>query len=362
MIRYLRAKEFPLISVLVLAGLGVALPLLSAHPRLVENAYTHFLYANLTKGMTAFAGAFTFSVSEIALYASILGLLLLLAAAIVQKKWRHMLALATRSMALAATWFYLGWGCNYFRLPLAEQLQLQSGSASSDSSALRDDLLWSLTAANAVWREIPAWDLVRLDEEIERSYRLVCDTLGIALMPGERRPKFLLFPGLFNYTLTSGMFGPFFHEVHLNSGLLPVEIPFVLAHEKAHQMGFAREAEANFLAALVCWMSPDSAVQYSGHFSILGHFWIRAALMNGSETLLEELRPEVRADFTAVRQRLQRYQGAVSEISHRSYDAYLRANRVAGGMQNYNDVVDLIMRWRRQLLTKNHSAGENVVR
>ena len=165
-------------------------------------------------------------------------------------------------------------------------------------------------------------------------------------MPGKRPPKLLLFRGLFDYTLTSGMFGPFFHEVHLNAELLPVELPFVLAHEKAHQMGFAREAEADFLAALACWMSADSAVQYSGYFSVLGHFWPRAAGFADHDSLRERIRPEVRADFAAVRQRYQKYQGAIADISHKSYDAYLRANRVEGGMQNYHDVVDLIVRWR----------------
>jgi hypothetical protein len=342
--------------------MAAALPLLSRHPRFVEKFYAQYFYPHLTKKLTALAGGFAFSISEIALYASILGLLWLLSAGILQRKWKRMLVQATRWLALAVTWFYLGWGCNYYRLPLEEQLQLQSGGASADSSALRENFLWSLEAANAFWREIPAWDLTQLNEEIEMGYGSVCDTLQIALMPGERRPKFLLFPGLFDYTLTSGMFGPFFHEVHLNAGLLPVELPFVLAHEKAHQMGFAREAEANFLAALVCWMSADSAVQYSGYFALLGHFWTRAAQWNEAEALQMRLRPEVRADFAAVRQRWQIYQGPVSELSHKSYDVYLRANRVEGGVQNYNDVVDLIVRWRQQQITKNHSAGEDPVR
>jgi hypothetical protein len=360
--RFQHTGEFPIISVLVLAGIVAALPLLASHPGFVEKAYTQYLYAHLTKILTGITGKFSFSISEMALYASMLGLLLLIAGGIWRRNWKQPLTLAVRWAAVAVTWFYLAWGCNYFRLPLEEQLHLQHRDALIDSLALRDNLLWTMAGANDGRREISAWELKRLDENIEGSYRAVCDTLNLPLMNGERRPKFLLFPGLFNHTLTSGMFGPFFHEVHLNSGLLPLELPFVLAHEKAHQMGFAREAEANFLAALVCWASADSAVQYSGHFSVLGHFWARTASFSDHDSLLKKIRPEVRADFAAVRRRYQQYEGAVSEISHKSYDAYLRANRVAGGMQNYNDVVDLIMRWRQQLLTKNHSAVANFVR
>ncbi len=344
-----RAKKIPIFSLLLLSAVLSALPVLSRHPDFVEKTYTHSFYAGLTKRLTALTARFDFSISEIALYTSVAGFLLLLAAGMWRRDWKWTLAGALRAAAVAVAWFYLAWGCNYFRLPLEQQLHLPGANASADSSALHQAALWSVAATNAAWREMPAWDLKKLDEEIESSYRTVCDTLQIALMPGKRPPKFLLFPGLFNHTLTSGMFGPFFHEVHLNSELLPVELPFVLAHEKAHQMGFAREAEANFLAALTCWMSADAAVQYSGHFSVLGHFWIRAAGFEGRDSLRQTIRPEVRADFAAVRQHYQKYHGAVSEISNKGYDVYLRANRVEGGVKNYNDVVDLIMRWRAQL-------------
>ena len=45
---------------------------------------------------------------------------------------------------------------------------------------------------------------------------------------------------------------PVFLEVILNPDLLPVEKPFVLAHEWAHLAGYADESEANFVAWLAC--------------------------------------------------------------------------------------------------------------
>ncbi len=344
--RLFHAKEWPLLPLFLLALVILFLFWISLQPDFIEEKYTHFFYVFITRGLTGLTGRFAFSLSEIALYVSILGVILLLGFAVWRQEWQLSLAAALWWAAVTVIWFYLVWGCNYFRLPLVKQLQLDAENLTPDSLALRENLLWSITMTNAAWREIPAWDLKSLNEEIEKSYRPVCATLQIALMPGQRRPKFLLFPGWFNYTLTSGMFGPFFHEIHLNSELLPVELPFVLAHEKAHQMGFAREAEANFLAALACWMSADSAVQYSGSFAVLGHFWSQAAGFSDRDTLRESIRPEVLADFAAVRQRYQKYRGAVSDFSHKSYDVYLRVNRVEGGTKNYNEVTDLIMRWR----------------
>ena len=49
----------------------------------------------------------------------------------------------------------------------------------------------------------------------------------------------------------TGYMGPFFTEFNLNQELLSVEYPFTYAHELAHRLGIASEAEANLYAYLV---------------------------------------------------------------------------------------------------------------
>jgi hypothetical protein len=154
-------------------------------------------------------------------------------------------------------------------------------------------------------------------------------------------------PGLLDYTLTSGIFGPFFHEVHLNSHLLPVEMPFVLAHEKAHGRGYARESEASFIALLVCLRSSDQAVRYSAYFSLLGRFMSRYRYFSDADSLEQMIRPEIMADFAAVWSRIEKYTGPLAEFAQKGYDVYLRANQVEGGVKNYSDVVALVIAWRK---------------
>jgi hypothetical protein len=124
-------------------------------------------------------------------------------------------------------------------------------------------------------------------------------------------------------------------------------MPFVLAHEKAHGRGFARESEASFIAVLVCSRSPDQAVRYSAYFALLERFMNRYRYFAGADSLEQAIRPEIMADFTAVWQRYEKYMGPLAEASHKSYDLYLRANQVEGGVRNYGDVVELVMRWRK---------------
>lgn len=340
-------KSFPAYSLVSLLGAPLLAALLGHFPNFVERVYARGLYAMLTRGFTASTSLFSFSISELALYLFILLVLALLFETIRRREWKKNLTRVVRLLALGVVWFYLSWGLNYSRAPIDEQLRLPEAPA--DSLTLRANVLWSLQNTNTLWQPVPEWNLEQLDAEIERCYRRVYAKLPLDLMPGTRRPKFLLVPALFDYTQTSGMFGPFFHEVHLNSELLPLELPFVLAHEKAHQMGFARESEANFLAVLVCLASADSAINYSAHFALVGKFARLALQFADGDTLLKALRPEVKADFKAVRARYQKYAGPISEFSSATYDAYLKANQIKTGVANYGEVAELVMRWRRKV-------------
>ncbi len=339
-------KNLPVWSLACLLGVPMLAAVLGRFPDFVERVYTHGFYALLTRGFTSVTKLFSFSISELMLYLFALAVLALAFDAIHRREWMKNFTRLMRMLALGGAWFYLSWGLNYSRLPIDEQLHLPPTPA--DSLTLRANVLWSLQSTNALWRPMPEWKMQRLDQEIESCYRRVYERLPVKLMPGSRRPKFLLVPALFNYTQTSGMFGPFWHEVHLGSELLPLELPFVLAHEKAHQMGFARESEANFLAVLVCLASADSALNYAAHFALVGKFARLAAHFHDGDSLLKSLRPEVKADFKAVRARYQKYAGPISEMSAATYDAYLKANQVKTGVANYDEVVELLMRWRRR--------------
>jgi hypothetical protein len=329
-------------SAVLLFGL---LALLSHFPQWVESLYARRVYAVITKILSPLSALVPFSLSEMTLYFGILGAIVWGFRGI----WRRRIGRTARELlagaAMLMLWFYLAWGLNYLRPQIEQQLNLVE--IQPDSLALRENFSWCIEISNARWQQVPPWDLTELDEEIERCYADVFAELSLPRLSGRWPPKFLLLPAVLDYTMTSGIFGPFFHEVHLNSHLLPVELPFVLAHEKAHAFGFARESEASFLAALVCFQSPDNAVRYSACFSLLGSAMMRYFRFADADSLRQLIRPEITADFDSVRARLQKYSGPIAEFAYKGYDFYLRANQVEGGMENYADVVDLVIRWRK---------------
>ena len=71
-----------------------------------------------------------------------------------------------------------------------------------------------------------------------------------------------------SYTHITGVYTFFTGEANLNTNFPDYTLPFTAAHELAHQRGFAREDEANFIAFLVCISSDDDYVRYSGYLNL----------------------------------------------------------------------------------------------
>ena len=266
-------KIRPLLMVVTPALFGLFI--FSQSPALTESIYSAFLYPIITRIVTFLFGWLPFSLSEI-IVVLILPALILLIFQIFRKKITILRTLYLLLFVLSSlfSWFYVSWGFNYLRQPMTERLQISSAAA--DSTLLKQALQEEIDQANASYLVYKNFSKKDIEEKVEKAYKLVEKQLKISFPGGIRHPKKMLIHAILNKTMTSGIFSPFFHEVHVNEELLPIEYPFILAHEKAHQMGIANEAEANFLAYLVCTATPDRDLNYSAHFSLLGKILRRA--------------------------------------------------------------------------------------
>lgn len=78
-----------------------------------------------------------------------------------------------------------------------------------------------------------------------------------------------LFGSLMSFSGIMGYYNPFTAEAQYNSHLPSTYLPFTLAHESAHQLGFAREQEANFVGYLTGVDSDNIELRYSVEFFTL---------------------------------------------------------------------------------------------
>ena len=81
--------------------------------------------------------------------------------------------------------------------------------------------------------------------------------------------KSSLYDGFMNYTGILGYYNPFTAESQFNPNLPTTNIPFTLAHEMSHQLGYAKEQEASFIAFLCAQTSTNKDLEYGAQLYVL---------------------------------------------------------------------------------------------
>ena len=107
------------------------------------------------------------------------------------------------------------------------------------------------------------YSIDELNALLMEAYGRACDKYEfIPRLHSRVKPVMLSEP--MSYTHITGVYTFFTGEANINVTFPDYTIPFTAAHELAHQRGFAREDEANFIAFLVCMESDDDFIRYSG--------------------------------------------------------------------------------------------------
>ena len=139
-------------------------------------------------------------------------------------------------------------------------------------------------------------------------------------------------------TGTSGFINPLTLNVQLAPDLFWFERPFDLAHEWSHDAAYAREDEANYLGIVTCLRSRDPAVRYAGWFALFLY------LPQERHYARKAFSPLVWRDFAALRQRDARHINVLlAHWTWRTYNVYLKSNRIAAGLENYDEVTRLML-------------------
>lgn len=308
--------------------------------------YARTIYKPLSSLLARISGVFPFSVGDCFIYGSIAGLLIYLLYALVKRRpakralWR-----VAEYLVWVYIWFYLAWGMNYFRADFFARTQIAYVEYSADNF---HSFLQSYTdSLNATFVPVERKDALLVGSEVRKGYRQIAGTFGMKEPEEYLRPKPMLVKPLMNGVGVLGYMGPFLNEFNLNPDLLPVQYPATYAHEMAHMLGIAGEAEANLYAYLVCTRSDSPEIRFSGYFSLLSY-----VLSNAYAALSEQefkqwmatIRPEVKDLYNQKTAYWQaRYSPLVGEVQNVMYDWFLKGNNIQSGYANYSEVVGLLI-------------------
>ena len=239
--------------------------------------------------------------------------------------------------ALYVVWFELSWGWNYARAPIETRLAFDASRVTPKrSDALRAVAMKQMNAlaplAHARARQ--GLNLGELHDE----WLAIVRRGGDAWDPYTGPAKSTIANPFMQATGTSGFINPLTLNVQLAGDLFWFERPFDLSHEWSHVAAYAREDEANYLAIVTCLRSPDPVVRYSGWFELFLYLPQKAHYRHS------EFNPLIWQDFAALRKRDATHINVLlAHWTWRTYNVYLKSNRIASGIQNYNEVTRLIL-------------------
>jgi hypothetical protein len=313
------------------------------YPAWIEHVYAQGFYPVVAIILSSISSAFPFSIDDLFYLLLILSLFSVIILLILRKiSYKYAGKFILNILASVYILFYILWGFNYLRPGLSERLQLKTASANKQEFITIFQK--RIAETNHTYCNFEAFDRNEIDSSVEASYKNLAPILNIKYPMGKRPDKKITFSSFYAKTGISGYFGPFFNEVHVNKKVLPMEYPFVLAHEKAHQLGTTSEAEANFYAWLVCSQSTSQQLQYSANLIILRHFMFQAYKLEEYSQLLEQIEDPVKNDFIIVQKHWQNLRNKkLDATASKINDAYLKTNKVKAGINDYNGVVQHIM-------------------
>lgn len=247
--------------------------------------------------------------------------------------------------------FYVNWGFNYSLPKMVDRLGWQVPGYAPDQVS---DLYLSVTsemlqarehwmAGGAAMRDLDIDAILRDVGTVQRAWLEEQDLYVV--VPANIRP---LPKGFLLRMSTAGFYFPFGGEGYWDEGLHDLVVPFVMAHELAHNYGITDEGEANFVAFHTCIQSDDAFIRYSGYLSFWRYVARQFRMMDpeGFEREWACLPEVVKSDLTRIREQHDLYPDILPQLRDAIYDSYLRSQGVEAGLNSYAEVVKLELAYR----------------
>lgn len=153
-----------------------------------------------------------------------------------------------------------------------------------------------------------------------------------------------------NYIGFTGYYNPITGEAQVNTRVPKFLQPFTTCHEVAHQLGYAKEMEANFVGYLAAAASVDTLLHYSVYLDLMVYS-NRNLFMSDSVSAREfakQLLPEVKDDLKEWRAFNKKYRNPVEPVFRWIYGIYLERNQQPQGLMSYDEVTGFIIAYYKK--------------
>lgn len=240
--------------------------------------------------------------------------------------------------------FKLLWGLNYSRPSISTRLGISNEKYSTKNLVLLGDFL--INRVNNLETKMEAQRIKRALKisELESKAKFSYDRLA-KINPFFKYAIPAVKPVLYSWLISKigieGYYCPPSGEANINMKIPAMGLPFVTCHEISHQLGIAREDEANLIGYLVSINSTDLNFQYSGYYDILRSvlFEIRIKSPDDFALLYKKINKGTIADFKKEQEFWIKYNGDMSAYMSTALDGFLKINNQKKGTDSYQDIV-----------------------
>ncbi len=315
----------------------------------VEVWYASGVYPYIAAGMRYLVGWLPVSFGDLLYVAAIIYIIVTL-----RKSFKRSFVATARRffMVLSLTWliFHFLWGFNYYRTSIPEQFKLERGEVKKEEIVAFAE--YTLREANtySYFKEstVNGYQLT-----VNRQLTTVYTNLSKHYPQLTYHPssfKSSLFGVMGNYMGYGGYYNPFTGEAQINDHMPSFMLPYIAVHEVAHQLGYAKESEANFIGYLAAMHSGDSLLQYSANLEMF--LYANRALHRFDSTLakqnMERLSPRIKKDLADYKVFAEKYYGPVDKFVTWFYTGFLNFNNQPEGMMSYNRGMLYTMRYLKK--------------
>ena len=325
---------------------------LGNNPKFVETYYSKKLYPFISEFFRTLFGWIPFSLGDI-----IYTLLILIAIRYFIKN-RHTFKnhpfRFLRDLAMTFSVFYftfnLVWGLNYYRTPVAEKLTIRDSIQYQEIVDLSEKLIaktnqiqLKITGDSSQMVNVP-YNRNEILKKTIQSYKEL-ETEFPFLHYNHPSLKKSIYSTLSSYLGIGGYLNPFTNEAQVNAKIPLFRFPVVSGHEVAHQVGYSKENETNFIGYLVTMKNDDIYFQYAAYAYALSHCLgaLRRTNPVAFEAISANVNTGVKKNYQELRDFNQKYENPFEPIFKSVFNTFLKANQQKDGIKSYGKIVELVV-------------------
>lgn len=340
--------------------------LFSRSPAIVESIYSQGIYPAIMKPISSLTGMIPLSLWELFIIFMVIfvpvAIIRLVVRCVKSRSFSPVIGFLANTAMIVSIWFFLTtvlWNLNYERKPFSELSGLDVQPSSVEE--LYDLCQWLIDNTNRLREQ------VETDEngimKVSGGFQSVRDRAQIGYDIAAReypflqgrygKPKKVLFSRVMSHTNIIGVYSVLTGEANIDIDIPDMEIPSTVMHEMAHQRGFAREDEANYIAWVACMSHPDADFRYSGSAMALQYAMNALYSVNPDKyfDLAKDYGLGYYKDLNNLQTYWKQFQGPVKKVANQMNDTYLKLNGQEDGVQSYGRMIDLLLAERRKMLS-----------